>query len=300
MIEPSLDSFSCLLVVTDFETNNLQYINSSASVCLGIEMNEALKFNLFDIISKASSIFFESYIRPTVISLGECQEVQLSLIAKAGEKVPAVANIKLVGSSIYWSIYTAVARDKLYQELLLVRDQLEEETQKLTKLTRIDPLTRLRNRRAAFDDLNDLIERLKRQFVPASFIMIDIDWFKKLNDKFGHQYGDDVLVKVAAILQSSTKVRDISARWGGEEFLVVLYDSSIEETRAFCKRLHIEMSLLNASIEGEVSVSVGVSALKSDNLVCIELIENCLKEADVALYEAKSNGRNRTEYFESS
>ncbi|WCN10943.1 GGDEF domain-containing protein [Marinomonas mediterranea] len=263
-------------------------------------MNEALKFNLFDIISKASSIFFESYIRPTVISLGECQEVQLSLIAKAGEKVPAVANIKLVGSSIYWSIYTAVARDKLYQELLLVRDQLEEETQKLTKLTRIDPLTRLRNRRAAFDDLNDLIERLKRQFVPASFIMIDIDWFKKLNDKFGHQYGDDVLVKVAAILQSSTKVRDISARWGGEEFLVVLYDSSIEETRAFCKRLHIEMSLLNASIEGEVSVSVGVSALKSDNLVCIELIENCLKEADVALYEAKSNGRNRTEYFESS
>ena len=299
MTQPSLDSFPCLLMVTDFETNKLEYINRSASACLGINTDDIQQHSLFDIISKASSIFFESYVRPTIVSTGECQEVQLSLVASSGEKLPAVANIELAQAKIYWSVYTAVARDRLYQELIEVRGQLEEETEKLVRLTRIDPLTQLLNRRAALDDLNSLQKRLQRQFIPVSFVVIDIDLFKKLNDTYGHSHGDEVLVKVAAILQHVSRASDIVVRWGGEEFLVVLYGSCVEDTHCFCERLHSAISSLNDSIDGEVSVSVGVSALSAEYSVCSEMIDNCIKEADAALYQAKSNGRSRTEYFES-
>jgi PleD family two-component response regulator len=84
----------------------------------------------------------------------------------------------------------AVARDKLYQELLDTRENLEQKTEELTLLTRIDPLTSLLNRRAAIDDFTKIINQLNRNFVSVSFLLIDIGWFKKINDTFGHDRGN--------------------------------------------------------------------------------------------------------------
>lgn len=298
MRKPTLDSFPCILIITDMQTNKLEYCNKYATELLGIDSNKKTEYSLFDIISKASSIFFESYIRPSIVSSGSCQEIQISLLLNTNEKVPAVANVALVESKIFWSIYMAVARDKLYQELLAAREHLEKKTEELTLLTRIDPLTSLLNRRAAIDDFTKIIHQLHRNFVPVSFLLIDIDWFKKINDTYGHDRGDEILIDLSSTLKKVTRTSDIVARWGGEEFLVVLYNSNLQNTRIFCERLHREVNSIKFVGDKELSISVGVAALKANNLTCSDVIEKHVKEADIALYEAKDNGRSRTEYFD--
>jgi diguanylate cyclase (GGDEF)-like protein len=298
MIKPTLDSFPCILLITDMQTNRLEYCNKYAMEVLAIDVNKTTEYRLFDIISKASSIFFESYILPTIVSSGSCQEIQISLMLNANEKVPAVANIELIESKIFWSLYIAVTRDKLYQELLAAREHLEDKTEELTLLTRIDPLTSLLNRRAAIDDFTKIIHQLHRNFVPVSFLLIDIDWFKKINDTYGHDRGDEILIDLSSILKKVTRTSDIVARWGGEEFLVVLYNSNLENTRIFCERLHREVNIIKLEGDNKLSISVGVAILKANNLTCSDVIEKHVKEADIALYEAKNNGRSRTEFFD--
>ncbi|MBA6390594.1 GGDEF domain-containing protein [Colwellia sp. BRX10-3] len=280
------------------QTNKLEYCNKYALDVLGLDSNKTTEYSLFDIISKASSIFFESYILPTIVSSGSCQEIQISLMLNPNEKVAAVANVKLVESKIFWSIYLAVARDKLYQELLDARGDLENKTEELTLLSRIDPLTRLLNRRAAIDDFTKIFNLLHRNFVPVSLALIDIDWFKKINDTYGHGRGDEILIELSSILKKVTRTSDIVARWGGEEFLVILYNSNLENTRIFSERLHREINSIKLAGDNKLSISVGVTALKIDNLTCSNVIEKSVKEADIALYEAKDNGRNRTEFFD--
>lgn len=298
MKKPTLDSFPCILMTTDIMTNRLEYCNKYAMELFGLNSNKTTEYSLFDIISKASSIFFESYIRPTIISSGSCQEIQISLMLNPNEKVAAVANVKLVESKIFWSIYLAVARDKLYQELLDARGHLENTTEELTLLSRIDPLTKLLNRRAAIDDFTKIINLLHRNFVPVSLALIDIDWFKKINDTYGHGRGDEILIELSSILKKVTRNSDIVARWGGEEFLVILYNSNLENTRIFSERLHREVNSIKLAGNNKLSISVGVTALKVDNLTCSNVIEKSVKEADIALYEAKDNGRSRTEFFD--
>ena len=298
MRKPTLDSFPCILIITDMQTNRLQYCNKYAIEVLGIDSNKIAEYSFFDIISKASSIFYESYIRPTIVSSGSCQEIQISLMLNNNGKVPAVANIELVESKIFWSIYIAVARDKLYQELLTVREHLENQAEELILLTRIDPLTNLLNRRAMIDDFTKTINQLHRNFVPVSFLLIDIDWFKKINDKYGHDQGDEILIDFSSILKKVTRKSDIVARWGGEEFLVVLYNSNLENTRVLCERLHREVNSIKLTGDNKLSISVGVAALKANSLTCSDVIEKHVREADIALYEAKNNGRSRTEFFD--
>ena len=135
------------------ETNEIEFTNEYAKSFFGIE-NDTSPIQLFTLLSNATNIFYESYIRPTLISHGICTEIQITLLSKATKKTPTIANIQLFQGKLHWAIYTAETRDKLYQELILAREHLEDTTDKLTLLTRLDPLTSLLNRRAAEDDIN--------------------------------------------------------------------------------------------------------------------------------------------------
>jgi diguanylate cyclase (GGDEF)-like protein len=277
------------------ETNKLEYSNKYAVHFFGIEENGA--YSIFDFVSKATAIFYESYIIPTLISSGECMEIQISLIGEHSRKMPAVANIQKIDSKLYWSIYTANERDKLYQELLAARSHLENKSAELLALTRTDPLTTLLNRRAAISDLNSIIQKLKRVFVPVSFLLIDIDWFKAVNDKYGHSHGDDILKQLSSLLDETTRSCDVVARWGGEEFLVVLYNSDSDNTDKFCHRLHRQTASIKISQHQNLSVSIGVSELTSRDLQHDLLIDAVIKRADAALYQAKEAGRNQTKFW---
>jgi diguanylate cyclase (GGDEF)-like protein len=205
-----------------------------------------------------------------------------------------VANISVVDDYLYWSIHLAAKRDKLYQELIDTRDALEDKTQTLHHLTRTDALTSLYNRRAILFDLNSIMEHSKvlHVHVPVAFLMIDIDFFKQINDKYGHDTGDDVLKAVSKTLLECIDSEDLVARWGGEEFLIIRYSSELEQTQQFCKKLHEKISHI-INHQKPITVSIGVA---QTNTACGN-VEAVIKQADVALYKAKDSGRNRTEFL---
>ncbi|GLR69860.1 GGDEF domain-containing protein [Agaribacter marinus] len=291
----NLDAFPCLLLVTDLESNRIKSCNQYVETMLCTKHNEVLDKSISDFLSKATLILFESYIRPLILDSGECIEVQITLIKGLNEKLPAVANIILKDGCLHWSIFSATERDKLYQELIDSRDRLEQKTEELIVLTRLDPLTQLLNRRAANEDINDMLSKSRRKFIPLAFILIDIDHFKALNDKFGHAQGDDALKQVSDVLGQSCRDTDVVCRWGGEEFLIVLYDSNANNTVQFCDRLHKNMQNITV-YQTNITISIGVSHLTSRDIKKKNMFEQIMKRADTALYEAKNKGRNRTEY----
>ncbi|BDX07106.1 GGDEF domain-containing protein [Planctobacterium marinum] len=297
MLTENFDFFPCLLITTDLETNEIHYMNQYAK---GFLIDDVLSspMSLFDFISKATAIFYESYIRPEILNSGECNEIQITLVGKKATKTPAIANVKLIGSRLYWSIYKSESRDKLYQELVSTRESLEAQTRELFELTRIDPLTSILNRRAAQEEVQSIIAKTKRSFVPTTFLMLDIDWFKDINDNYGHERGDAILVSVSRMLKTLLRETDVLARWGGEEFLIVLYNVDIKKAFSFCERIHHSLKQIKIADNKFITVSIGGVELRQEMLAEQNLFEVCVNQADIALYRSKETGRNKSTFYE--
>jgi diguanylate cyclase (GGDEF)-like protein len=155
----------------------------------------------------------------------------------------------------------------------------------LVELANIDKLTRIPNRHATQTFFEKEISRLQRTKSEFSILLIDLDNFKRVNDEHGHDVGDFVLVKAAQVFHSVIRKQDIVGRWGGEEFLIILPDTSTENAEKFAKRLREEISATefkdsNASVE--VTISIGIASSNS-----LESMDVILKKADNALYKAK-------------
>ncbi|SFA70771.1 two-component system, cell cycle response regulator [Poseidonocella pacifica] len=161
-----------------------------------------------------------------------------------------------------------------------------------------DPLTGLYNRRYALPHLSRVRDTALRQNRDFAVMLIDIDFFKSVNDRFGHAAGDAVLVTVASRLKENMRAKDLIARIGGEEFLVVLPDTSREQAKRAAARLcHVVNSspvrLDEIGEEVPVSVSIGVSVSSANSDGDPSTIARLMAEADSALYGSKSQGRNK-------
>ena len=297
MKEAVEEDFPCLLLKSDLETTEIKWFNPYAKSFLGVEWTSEKK--IIDLVSKASSIFYESYIKPILLANGEYLEVQITLLSGSGQRVPAVANITVSGNILYWAIYVAKERDKLYQELIEAKDQLEKKTEELTDVSRRDTLTPLLNRRAANDDVLKMISQSRRAFVPLSFLLLDIDFFKKINDAFGHEEGDRILIKLSHVLLEQVRETDVVARWGGEEFLMVLFNTDIKDIKLFSERLHNAISEISLPSGKPLTASIGGTVLEKGDLEQPNLIAQQLLKADKALYEVKANQRAHTRIYDS-
>lgn len=156
----------------------------------------------------------------------------------------------------------------------------------------IDFLTKLPNRRALPPYFQDAIAQFQHHQIPFSIILIDIDRFKSINDTYGHDGGDAVLRHLSFDLPTILRSRDFLCRWGGEEFLILLPNTPLDEARQVAERLrhHVEThSAANGLIP--YTISLGVAAFQD----CHPNIEALISEVDLALYAAKNNGRNRVE-----
>lgn len=183
---------------------------------------------------------------------------------------------------------------------LRLKDQKNELTQALTRIQILatrDELTGLFNRRHMLEVLAQHQKRLERsghhRFCLA---LIDIDHFKRINDTYGHNVGDEVLREFAATLQASLRDTDVLARWGGEEFLLLINDTSPELAKLGIERARKMLTakpLLSHMPELHVTFSAGMTAYDDD-----EALGQCIERADKALYRAKTAGRNRTEVAE--
>ena len=156
-----------------------------------------------------------------------------------------------------------------------------------------DDLTGLINRETLFERFSDELDRMKRYERDLSFLLLDLDHFKQINDNHGHHAGDTVLQHVGQIIQDQIRNSDIGGRYGGEEFGIVLPETDLDRARQLAGRLRETIS--EARVESpdgatlQVTASIGLSTMNEDNASAEELIQR----ADQAMYHAKEQGRDR-------
>ncbi len=167
-----------------------------------------------------------------------------------------------------------------------------ENIQLITNYANRDFLTGLFNRRYFFDEMNEYIEQAKEKGEQFAIGMIDIDHFKKINDTYGHEIGDKIIVSLADILRSATNPQDIVARFGGEEFCVVLKNVNRHSAKEIFERLRENTENFSYHFKDgqyiHFTISIGAVMFHED-----ESLEDNLNEADMLLYKAKNNGRNQ-------
>lgn len=168
----------------------------------------------------------------------------------------------------------------------------------LKELANRDSLTGLLNRRAFHEYAGQMLRTAHRRRENLALLMIDLDHFKRVNDRFGHAEGDHVLKEVAATLQATARENDIVARHGGEEFVVAVLGTSEAESLAAAERLRVAIAAI-ANLKSPITASIGVATLapqkrkREASLVLAELLD----QADRALYAAKNGGRNQVCHF---
>jgi diguanylate cyclase len=221
---------------------------------------------------------YAQYISPTR-STGDFERVARRLADEVGQ---VTRMISAAVTSVEEELETSRVRsEKLTHEIEAVR---------IESLT--DALTQVGNRLHFDDTLARAIVRAGENDAPLTLLFVDIDHFKKVNDQFGHQMGDDVLRLVAARLKSSVRDGEI-ARYGGEEFAVILYNKSIQIGKLIAERIRVSIESTEMRVRstgasiGRVTVSIGVAELRP-RLTAADIIQS----ADEALYAAKRKGRN--------
>ena len=192
-----------------------------------------------------------------------------------------------------------VARVKIHLKIKKLQNDLKRSNELLLDLSNTDHLTGLFNRRYMMEALDKEVQRSIRKCGDLSLIMLDIDHFKEVNDRFGHLQGDIVLQRVALQLKKELRSYDCAARYGGEEFIAILPDSTLQQSIFVADR--IRMSIQDTTFDVQLAplrltASVGVARFSWEQNMTVD---GFIKQADDALYRAKANGRNRVEFHDS-
>ena len=179
----------------------------------------------------------------------------------------------------------ALERQRIEKEVALATAALFEQ------MALRDGLTGLLNRRALDERLIQEYERARRHGHPLTVLMLDVDWFKRVNDHYGHAVGDEVLKVLASLCQNAVRAEDIVARYGGEEFLLIFPETTVSTAREVCERLRQGMAEYrweNIAPGLALTISGGLAAWPE-----VSSVQELLKAADNQLYRAKQLGRNR-------
>ena len=178
--------------------------------------------------------------------------------------------------------------------------KIQKYIQTVEHLNIIDPMTQLYNRRYLENFINKFIAQTERQSDFFTLLMIDIDFFKKVNDTYGHAIGDKVIIAVADVLQKSIRKSDLAIRYGGEEFLVLLHHADKKSAKKVAMKIKNTFEAIefqaNSSESFHKTLSIGVAEFPKD----ADTIWECIKLADKALYSAKTTGRNKVVVYERS
>ena len=180
---------------------------------------------------------------------------------------------------------------KRYRLKVRVNHELENMNVKLDLLTRTDPLTQLANRRDFLEKINMEIARCLRSRKMFSVVLGDIDDFKQFNDHFGHECGDQVLATIAQLIRETVRKQDILARWGGEEFILLLPETDPEGGRVLANKICQKIATFNFIYGAEklqLTMTFGVAGYRNT-----QRIEDCISTADRAMYEGKLKGKNQ-------
>ncbi len=232
-----------------------------------------------------------------IFSIAFTQHVPLILASNRVNGLTAIA-IGILLSNIFWQYYTKdfSQRNLIEQQntqLISQKKLLEETNEKLNHLVAHDSLTGLLNRREFEKIVNKTLHEMKRYQSNTSIMLVDIDHFKDINDQYGHPAGDELLKAFSFILKDELRVIDIVARWGGEEFIIMLHNTPASDGVPVAERIRCAIENNKFLIDGHeigITASFGISELL---YLDTDWLNTAYKKADKALYMAKNNGKNR-------
>lgn len=226
----------------------------------------------------------------------EPEETEIELRLEAIRKDPALKNHPLL-AELEWLGAKHIRLIRRFMKISRISDGFQRELKNLNttlqESSRTDYLTGLSNRREMMERLKAEMSRTKRGQLPLAVLMADVDRFKVVNDTFGHEAGDLLLQAIAANLRTALREYDVCSRWGGEEFLVLLPETSLEDASAVGEKLRERVSMIEVDHEGKclgATISLGLASFHRD-----ETLTSLLHRADEAMYVAKRMGRDRME-----
>jgi polar amino acid transport system substrate-binding protein len=194
-----------------------------------------------------------------------------------------LAGVVLFSSLFFFHYYTIRRANR----------QLQQANRKLERISQHDHLTGMPNRLYLQQAFEYELERYHRYGHVFALLLMDIDHFKRINDAFGHVFGDEVLKTMADLLSENVRGSDIAGRWGGEEFLILCPETDLQGAWSLAEQLRKLIAQTDFGADDMViTASFGVTDFRDD-----EMIEDCIKRADQALYQAKHSGRNQTISF---
>lgn len=271
-----------------WELNHLTY---------DLRISAELALVLFNSPKEITDFSWEMFIK--LIPAGEYKEVERELqetLVKSGKTVVCEHNLTVPSGRTFYirhhcrTFYNIIGQPMTTVGLILDITDEHEHSIDLEQLSITDELTQLYNRRRINAILAESLDAYHRYHMGVSVIMIDLDHFKRINDNFGHQVGDEVLVKVAKTIKDHIRSVDKAGRWGGEELLVICPNTSLENAAELAEKLRktlMAMPRLSPGMDA-VTASMGVAQILPG-----ESLDDLMERVDTALYEAKNNGRNQ-------
>lgn len=263
-----------------------------ARVLIGSALYAAVQFGLAVMAARMRTHASENATRLLIIGygLGAVSFLARALIALvAPEEVNSLLGPSMIQAMTFLFAIVAILMGSV-GFMLLFKEQAEDTAQREAAT---DPLTGIFNRRMLHELGAKEIARSRRSHVPLSILMLDLDHFKKVNDKYGHAAGDEVLRRFVDVTNICLRREDILVRYGGEEFCVLLPEVSDVHAEAMAERIRYAIAHATFKYRDQtipVTVSVGIASLRTD---AEESLEALLQRADEALYAAKNAGRNR-------
>lgn len=307
----------CGYMIIDRQGNILA-MNQTLKRIINLDEKDEKPKHMHALLTKSSLLYYQTYFLPLLDVTGAVNEIYLTLRRSSG-KVPvlmsAVEREEEGESRIECALMEMSVRDayeaeifqekrnairtlketdeanvklqKLLQEVEDTKDELELLNEQLQRLVLTDGLTGVSNRRHFDEVLNTFLDGYEKNHTTFSLLILDIDYFKKVNDTFGHQVGDFVLQELALKLQSATTKTGFVARIGGEEFAIILDGTAEQDAVQWAENLR-SMVAQSAWIYTPITISAGVSEVNPN-----DTYSTILKRVDDALYKSKKLGRNR-------
>jgi diguanylate cyclase (GGDEF)-like protein/PAS domain S-box-containing protein len=273
-------------VISINKEQQIQMINQAAKDMFGVGDETILDSNIENLIPQRfrpkHAEYINSFSHSPVMSRPMQERGVILGLRKDGSEFPAeitISKIKVENDTEM----TAVIRD------ISERSRLMEELQHLSTS---DPLTDIYNRRYVEKHLRLELKRCDRFHTTLSIIMFDLDYFKTINDNYGHEKGDQVLLKTVEVTQNIIRDIDIFSRWGGEEFIIVLPETDLKSAEKLAERLRIGISKVSfdwLNQEQQITASFGLAESNGPD----SEYDNLLRQVDKAMYAAKNNGRNQ-------
>ncbi|QEK12839.1 diguanylate cyclase [Crassaminicella thermophila] len=282
------NSLELMIIKKIFELNNIT--NVDYYNCAEELLNQMQAYSLYLIDFVLPSISGEQVI----LELRKKYKYALIIAISAIDNQKIISNILSSGADDYitkpFNENVFIARLKANIRTFLLLQELKEKNFELERMVKIDGLTSLYNHKYMYERLEEEIQRARRYDKKLSIIMFDIDKFKCINDVYGHQFGDDVLIKISQKLKSEIRQSDIAGRYGGEEFIIILPETGLQDAYKLAERLRKSISNIKFKEKNiKVTISGGVAELEKENALKL------IGKSDKLLYKAKENGRNRIE-----